>query len=733
MPAAPTFFQSVKYLCFFLSLTLLVACSRDNPLSIPEPEEVVDQPYCLDGSPYLINFLESVGVSNTNNDFDPVDDLNPVGPDFMPLINTHIPFNDLNEDINPTIQVTSPFLINSSTITPKLITDTVFVDDDDSDETVEKVIIYDPIILEELEDSSVAVFELANELQTIRDYDPLVNSLSVRVTITEDGSKNTVPIDEDTTEVSPTLVIGSNEIVIEVEANFEVPRTSIDCVDPLTREELSDKDFEEKDRYRTVSLSQSFPLNIDRQALSTFQQSELDIIGSENDNLGKVMVMNDDYLFLGVPNEAEGRVHVFNKIGINSWQLHSTLLAPNGDLGDSFGAALALDGDILLVSAPGEDSFASGIHLEAEPETTSLQLNNSAESSGAVYLFKLNSQDNWENTHYFKPNENVISDGNFNRGFGTKLAIRGNGLFITAPLEDSELGDFSDSSIANSGAVYFYELSSTLNDWRFNKTIKAVNPGVQDQFGSSIAINGELIVIGAPFEDNNARSIFDFFNFEPGTIGDEDDEESEVIGDPPFEDNNLASDSGAVYVFEANSAEIIAHLKSTNSDPFDFFGTSLALFENTLLVSAPGEDSSGKGINRDMSKNDSSDSGAAYVFKFNNQSNVLAETAYIKANDSQSFAAFGRFMTIDEDNIFISAPLHDSDTLENNGKVYFYKIIEDSISQNLDFQVAGTAEQMRFGSQIAQRRSLLSIGASGFVEGSSGSDEPFSGAVFTYE
>lgn len=728
MPAASSFSQTVKYLCFLLSLTLLVACSRDNPLSIPDPEEVVEEPYCLDGSPYLIQFLESVGVSNTNNDFAPVDDLNPVGPDFMPLINTHFPFNDLNDDVNPTVVVTAPFLINSSRITPKLIGDIVVVEDDDSDETVVKTIIYEPLILEELEDSTIAVFELANELQTIRDYNPLVNSLSVRVSITEDGAINTVPIDEETEFVSPSLVVGSNDIVIEVEANFEVPRTSIDCENPLTQEELSDKDFEEKDRYRTVSLTQSFPLTIERQALDTFMGRALDAVGFENDNLGKVLVLNDDYLFLGLPNADEGQVLVFNKTGFNNWEFHSTLLAPNGDIGDSFGASLALDGNTLMISAPGEDSFASGIHLASNSETSSLQLNNSAESSGAVYLFNLNGQGDWENTHYFKPHENVISDGNFNRGFGTKLAINGDSLFITAPLEDSELGEFTDSSITNSGAVYFYENSPTLNDWRFKKTIKAINPGAQDQFGSSIAISDDLIVVGAPFEDHNARSIFDFFNFEPGPVGEEDEDESEIVGDPPFVENNLASDSGAVYVFDANLGEIIAHLKATNSDAFDYFGTSLVLFQNTLLVSSPGEDSSGKGINRDMSKNDLNDSGAVYVFEFNNLSTVLAEFTYIKAFDSQSSANFGRFMTMGEDNIVIAAPLHDSESLENNGKIYLY-----NLSQGLDTEFSGGSNQMRFGSQLAQMGSVLVVGGSGFIRTSSGVDEPFAGSVFTFE
>ena len=202
-------------------------------------------------------------------------------------------------------------------------------------------------------------------------------------------------------------------------------------------------------------------------------------------------------------------------------------------------------------------------------------------------------------------------------------------------------------------------------------------------------------------------------------------------------EKNSRIDSGAVYVFTRsllnNTFSPTAHIKSTNSDNDDYFGSSLSLNNNILFIGAVGEDSNGKGLNRNMNNNDLVDSGAVYVFNYYQESQSWIESTFIKANDSQSDALFGKFLRADSENLFISAPLFSSENHQNTGKTYFYSFSTGVIEQDLSFQKTGTSAEERFGSAIGLYGRNLAIGSSGFVENGSGVDEIFTGKVNTFE
>jgi hypothetical protein len=728
MPAGLKFQSTViTSLCIF-SVILLSACSRDNPLSIPP--EFVEEPeaLCLENGPYLdLTLLESIDITNTA---EPVPENYPYA-----FKNTLITF-------------TTPFLTNRSDIIPRTITETSYEYDEES-ETYETflVVTQKSLNLDLLDKVSY------QELRRIDGYSPLVMSISVSVTYPKEGSQAFDEISDELLFVSSDLDYGVNTITTKVAVSLKVPRTSIDCVNPLTAEELSSDNFKDEDLYKVVQISQSFPVEIDRQNLSTFEQKELTSIisNSENDKFGRIMDVNEQFLVIGSPSEDSdakgiilsdkfttndeqerfvqnegsadsGAVYIFQKEGVNSWAFHSFIKSSNSDAGDLFGSAVSLHGNNLVISALGEDSITSGIHNSTDSQVNNYKLNNSAQSSGAVYMYEFdNSSNTWSEKYYIKPKDNTITDGDFNKGFGSQLALYKNKLLISAPLEDSD--ESGSASQPDSGAVYVY--SNVLsNGWNYAGALKAINAGAGDQFGSAIAVNDNYFVVGSPFEDHSSRVITDIRNYE------EDPEE-------PFE-NNSRKDSGAVYVYKhslQNDAFFAtAHIKATNSDAFDYFGTSVALLNNKLLVGSIGEDGSGKGLNRNMQKNDLLDSGAVYVFNASLNSDFWTENTYIKANDSQEGALFGKFIAADTNSFFISAPLFDSfDSVVDAGKVYFYNLIDKAISQELLFQDVGTSSGMRFGSQLTTFGSNLVIGASGYIESESGNDEAFVGKVFTYE
>jgi hypothetical protein len=126
--------------------------------------------------------------------------------------------------------------------------------------------------------------------------------------------------------------------------------------------------------------------------------------------------------------------------------------------------------------------------------------------------------------------------------------------------------------------------------------VKASNTGAYDWFGGSLSLSsdGNTLAVGANFEDSNATG-----------IGGDDN-------------NNLATDSGAVYVFSRSGTSWAqqAYVKASNTEVDDHFGTNVSLNSdgNTLAVGATGEDSNSKVINDVGTDTGANFSGAVYLY-----------------------------------------------------------------------------------------------------------------------
>jgi hypothetical protein len=141
----------------------------------------------------------------------------------------------------------------------------------------------------------------------------------------------------------------------------------------------------------------------------------------------------------------------------------------------------------LVVGATGEDSSATG--GEADNSTT---------SAGAVYLFTRNAGA-WTQQSYLK----ASNAGEMN-GFGNSVAISGDTLVVGAFFESSSANGGESDSAQNSGAAYVFTRSN--ETWIQQAYLKASNADWRDLFGSSVAISGDTLVVGAPNEDSSASS-----------------------------------------------------------------------------------------------------------------------------------------------------------------------------------------------------------------------------------
>lgn len=276
---------------------------------------------------------------------------------------------------------------------------------------------------------------------------------------------------------------------------------------------------------------------------------------------------------------SSGAVYVFRHSG-EGWQQEAYIKASNTDFGDTFGASVTLSGDTLAVGAPFEDSKHLGVNAD--------ETDDSSTNSGAVYVFRRSGTE-WQQEVYPKADAPDPDDR-----FGTSVALSGDALAVGVPREDSAATGVGSSpynnSYQDSGAVYVFRRSGTV--WRKDVYIKAAtfNPG--DQFGNSVALSGDTLVVGAYSEDSAAT----------GVGGDQ--------------TNNESLESGAVYVFKRVGTiwRQSIYLKASNTDPDDWFGSSVAVSDDTIAVGAYFEDSMSTGMRGDQTDNSALDGGAVYIF-----------------------------------------------------------------------------------------------------------------------
>ena len=82
--------------------------------------------------------------------------------------------------------------------------------------------------------------------------------------------------------------------------------------------------------------------------------------------------------------------------------------------------------------------------------------------------------------------------------------MSGDTLVVGAPIEASDGSSESDNSLHDAGAAYVFVRNG--HRWVQQAYLKASNPGVYDKFGRSVAISGDTILVGAPYEDGDGSS-----------------------------------------------------------------------------------------------------------------------------------------------------------------------------------------------------------------------------------
>jgi len=282
--------------------------------------------------------------------------------------------------------------------------------------------------------------------------------------------------------------------------------------------------------------------------------------------------------------------------------------------------------------------------------------------------------------------------------FGLSVALSGDTLVVGAFQEDSNAigvnGNQADNSAPESGAVYVFTRSGGV--WTQQAYLKASNTDIGDNFGWSVALVGDTLAVGAPFEGSNAT----------GVNGNQADKS--VPG------------AGAVYVFTRTAGVWTqqAYLKASNTEAGDKFGIAMALAGETLVVGAYEEASDAHGVNGDQGNNNAPFSGAAYVFT--RTGGVWSQQAYLKASNAGGLFGYG--LGLAGDTLTVGAPLEASNAtgVDGNqadtsapeaGAVYVFTRAAGVWTQQAYLKASNTDAGDKFGQSLAIDGDTIVAGA----------------------
>jgi Ca2+-binding RTX toxin-like protein len=296
-------------------------------------------------------------------------------------------------------------------------------------------------------------------------------------------------------------------------------------------------------------------------------------LGQENILFGGSVDIDGDMAVVGARFDGGGSAYIFQEVGPGNWQKVAKLAASDSAGGDYFGYSVAISEDLAIVGA--------------------LYGDGNVKDSGSAYVFKETSPGVWEQVAKL-----IDPDGGQYNYFGNSVAIDGDTVIIGAKSSDSAKGS----------AWIFQEI---VGNWEMIAKLMASDGANGDNFGQSVAIDGDTVIIGAGLDDTEK-----------------------------------GYDSGSAYIFREVSPgtwEQVTKLTASDGADSDLFGYSVGIDGGMLIVGAQ-SDTEGN----DVAK------GSAYIFQELSFGN-WQEAAKLNASDGTAYGYFGQSLAIDSGRILVGA------------------------------------------------------------------------------
>jgi hypothetical protein len=347
--------------------------------------------------------------------------------------------------------------------------------------------------------------------------------------------------------------------------------------------------------------------------------------------------------------------------------------ASDGTTNSYFGSAAALDGPLALIGADGENSF-----------------------EGAAYIFS-NVSGVWTEGQKLTPSDGLAGDE-----FGYRAALRDDTAVVTA------FSATVNGTVAQ-GAAYVFTQSAGV--WSESQKLLASDGGLFDNFGASVAISGDVIAIGAngaTVGQNPAQgAVYVFTQSDSNWI----EAQKLVADDGAAFDNfgiSVAHDGqtilagapsaaidgkfgqGAVYRFARINGvwTQVQKLVADDGASGDSFGQSLAMNQRSALIGA-------------YNANINGTPGAGAVYVFDRSGGLLVQTQKLSADAPSSFANFGNAVALSGHRALIAADVSTVAEHTSAGEVYLFRSNGGSWSQTQTFTASDGMTDDFFGAAIA--------------------------------
>ena len=357
--------------------------------------------------------------------------------------------------------------------------------------------------------------------------------------------------------------------------------------------------------------------------------------GQALDEFGYTVGIDGNYAIVGTPNDNEngddaGAVFIYKKDegGNNNWGLIKKIIATDGQAGDKFGYSVSIYGEYAIVGSPYHN-------------------NNGYTDAGAVYFIKKDEGgvDNWGEIK-------INMSSNHYDHLGKSVSMYGDYAVVGIP--DANGYDVDE------GKVYVYSKDEGgVDNWGYYKLldISPYNLDEYDNFGSSVSISENTIVVGVPGYDINSNAndgaVFIFHRHEDGMNNWGMQKYLYTVGTNANFGSSVGTYGDYVIIGVENKDVAYIHYKNqggtnnwgeqkelTPGEQYDFFGSSVFLSNDYAAVGAYNDD--GKG--------------SFYIFNKNEGgNNNWGEVGNYFASDGNSDDYFGCSIAMSDDNIIIGA------------------------------------------------------------------------------